>query len=107
MKKRSLILILLVLFSWQTLAQAASISTRVRILESKVKKLDRHIQHQNILLKKQDKKFMKGGKDIQHLQNEIAFLKHQQQILLQRAQSKHANHSGTEGEASPNHYSFP
>ncbi|MDG6777587.1 hypothetical protein QCB44_02595 [Thiomicrorhabdus sp. zzn3] len=43
-KQKTVIASFIVLFVWVEVAQAASISTRVRILESKVSKFDRKIQ---------------------------------------------------------------
>jgi len=105
-KLRPLVLLLLLLLPWQSIVQAASISTRVRILESKVKKIDRSTRHQTIVLKKQDRKFAQGLKSVKHLEDEVAFLKHQQQLILRRTQPKKST-SFIKNGSDVSNYSFP
>lgn len=57
---RVLIPLFLSLFVWQGVADAASISTRVRVLESKVAKQDRSIKQSETLRQAQDSKIDKS-----------------------------------------------
>jgi uncharacterized coiled-coil protein SlyX len=57
---RVLIPLFLSLFVWQGVSDAASISTRVRVLESKIAKQDRNIKQSETLRQAQDSKIDKS-----------------------------------------------
>ncbi|WP_373018281.1 hypothetical protein [Thiomicrorhabdus sp.] len=55
-KQKIVIVMLLAFFTWMEVAQAASISTRVRILESKVSKHDKKIRSETLARQNYEKK---------------------------------------------------
>lgn len=59
------------LFMIQSIAEAASISTRVRILESKVYKQTKQIKQQEAKDKAQDERLNKGLSEIETLKFEV------------------------------------
>lgn len=72
MKKLSLFVFLLIgLFTLQSVAEAASISTRVRILESKMYKQGKLIKKQTQETQRQNVKLDKGLKEIQELKAQV------------------------------------
>lgn len=74
MIKRVLVGLLLSLFMWQSVADAASISTRVRILESKVAKQDKVIRHSTESQKDNALKVDRGLAKINALEKKISTL---------------------------------
>lgn len=72
MKKLKLAVFVLVgMFTLQGIAEAASISTRVRILESKVNKQNKLIKKQTQETKRQNAKLDKGLRDVQELKAQV------------------------------------
>lgn len=72
MKKLTLaVFVLIGLFTLQGVAEAASISTRVRILESKVNKQNKLIKKQTQETKKQNAKLDKGLRDVNELKAQV------------------------------------
>lgn len=77
MKKLALMISLLIgLLAFQTIAEAASISTRVRILESKVYKQGKEINRQSRENKHQNIKVERGLAEIKTLKNQVEGFMH-------------------------------
>ncbi len=66
-----LVPLFLALFVWQGIADAASISTRVRIIESKVAKQDRIIKRSENLRQAQDAKIDKSLAQVKVLEKKV------------------------------------
>jgi uncharacterized coiled-coil protein SlyX len=71
---RVLIPLFLSLFIWQGVADAASISTRVRVLESKVAKQDSKIKHSETLRQAQDAKIDKSLAKVKVIEKKVDLL---------------------------------
>lgn len=69
--KHAFIVAILSMFVWQGVADAASISTRVRILESKVAKHDKEIKMSEQSRQDNNAKVDKGLAKIQALENKL------------------------------------
>ncbi|WP_019556756.1 hypothetical protein [Thiomicrorhabdus arctica] len=68
---RVLIPLFLSLFVWQGVADAASISTRVRVLESKVAKQDSKIKQSEYLRRAQDSKIDKSLAKVKVIEKKV------------------------------------
>ncbi len=68
---RVLILLFLSLFVWQGVANAASISTRVRVLESKISKQDGKIKQSETLRQAQDSKIDKSLAKVKVIEKKV------------------------------------
>lgn len=88
-----LIPLFLSLFVWQGVADAASISTRVRVLESKVAKQDRKIKQSEDLRQAQDSKIDKNSAKVKVLEKRVdKLLKGKEGVehQLERADKRYA-----------------
>jgi hypothetical protein len=65
------VFVVLGLFTLQGIAEAASVSTRVRILESKVNKQNKLIKQQTRATQQQNVKLDKGLKDVEDLKAQV------------------------------------
>lgn len=86
--------IMLMLFTFQTIAEAASISTRVRILEGKVYKQSKLIKQQARQNKSYSQELKSGLKDIEQLKLEVKnFMRKQQATQKKQKTSKDKRYS--------------
>lgn len=85
---------LMVLFAWTEIAQAASISTRVRILENKVGKYDKQIQAESAARKAYENKVDGKLETVDSLQKQV------ESIVKELNEKK-------QGGKQDNRYSFP
>jgi len=76
--------IMLMLFTFQTIAEAASISTRVRILEGKVYKQSKLIKQQARQNKSYSQELKDGLKDIEQLKLEVKNFMRKQEITKKK-----------------------
>lgn len=97
MKKITLVVsVMVAMFAFQTIAEAASISTRVRILEGKVYKQSKLIKQQARQNRSYSQDLKNGLKDIEQLKLEVKnFMKQQETKKKKQKTSK------------DNRYSFP
>ncbi|MBD3611739.1 MAG: hypothetical protein HUJ13_04910 [Hydrogenovibrio crunogenus] len=97
MKKITLVVsVMVAMFTFQTIAEAASISTRVRILEGKVYKQSKLIKQQARQNRSYSQDLKNGLKDIEQLKLEVKnFMKQQETNKKKQKTSK------------DNRYSFP
>ena len=87
-KYRIIIPVVLGLFIWQGVADAASISTRVRILESKIAKQDRKIKQSLSVRTLSDSKIEKGLKKVNRLEKKMnRFIKESQDAKKRRGRT--------------------
>ncbi|MGM0541753.1 MAG: hypothetical protein ACQEQR_04890 [Pseudomonadota bacterium] len=88
-----LIPLFLTLFIWQGVVDAASISTRVRVLESKVVKQDRKIRQSESVRQAQDSKIDKSLAKVKGIEKKVNKLlkgKEGLQQKLERADKRYA-----------------
>lgn len=97
------IVLLITLFTWQSYVEAASISSRVRVLESKVKSNAYKITKQNKTHKKQLAEVKKGFKDLEALKKQIKLLSKKQKHMMKKSKKTYTGASA-EGKRD---YSFP
>ncbi|MDG4812919.1 hypothetical protein P8629_07850 [Hydrogenovibrio sp. 3SP14C1] len=81
-----LVSIMLMLFTFQTIAEAASISTRVRILEGKVYKQSKLIKQQARQNRSNSQELKNGLKDIEQLKLEVKNFMSEQEAATQKKQ---------------------
>ncbi|MBD3755794.1 MAG: hypothetical protein IE937_09155 [Gammaproteobacteria bacterium] len=86
--------VMVLLFAWVEVAQAASISTRVRILENKVGKYDKQIQAESAARKAYENKVDKKLEEVDSLQKQV------ESIVKEMNDKK-------QGGKQDNRYSFP
>lgn len=99
MNKTTMAILLIVsAFAWQSIAQAASISSRVRALESKVAKHDRAIKAESSARQKQSKEVKESLAQVEELQHRVNY--------LIRQQKKNKTKKPVKGK-DPTIYSFP
>lgn len=78
---------LIVVMLWYSVASAASISTRVRVLETKVAKQDRVIKQQSVSQNKSLNEMTEGLKQVEDLKKQVELLVRQQSKQLKSAQT--------------------
>lgn len=78
--------VLIVLMFWYSVASAASISTRVRVLETKVAKQDNVIKQQSVSQKKSLNDMTDGLKQVEDLKLQVELLVRQQSKQLKASQ---------------------
>lgn len=93
-KYKVIIPLILSVFIWQSIAQAASISTRVRVLEGKVSKQDRAIKNSLNALEARSSKVEQSLKKVDALEKKV-------DKLLKGADGK------KRGERADKRYAFP
>ena len=76
--------VMLMLFTFQTIAEAASISTRVRILEGKVYKQSKLIKQQARQNRSYSQELKNGLKDIEHQKLEVKNYMSQQETTKKK-----------------------
>lgn len=85
---------MLMMFTIQSIAEAASISTRVRILESKVYKQSKLIKQQARQNRSYSQELRNGLKDIEQLKSEVkSFIKQQEMKKKEQKTSKDKRYS--------------
>lgn len=77
---------LIVMMLWYSVASAASISTRVRVLETKVAKQDHVIKQQSVSQNKSLNEMTEGLKQVEDLKKQVELLVRQQSKQLKSAQ---------------------
>lgn len=90
--KKTLVVTILSLFVWQSVADAASISTRVRILESKVAKQDKKIKASEESQKHSEAKVDKSLAKMQALEKKLSKLlkEDNKDKIVERADKRYA-----------------
>lgn len=97
MKKITLVVsVMVAMFTFQTIAEAASISTRVRILEGKVYKQSKLIKQQARQNRSYSQDLKNGLKDIEQLKLEVKNFMRQQETNKKKQKT-----------SKDNRYSFP
>lgn len=79
---------LLVVFTLQSTADAASISTRVRILEGKVYKQSKLLKQQSSQTQSYSKELKRGLQELEMLKREIKTLKQKEQETVKKKSSQ-------------------